>query len=56
MNLIVAASGGVAALKTPSLLRRLREAGHEVRVAATDDAYHFVTPAVFGGGGGRAGV
>ena len=44
MNLIVAASGGVAALKTPSLLRRLREAGHEVRAAATDDAYHFVTP------------
>ncbi len=44
MNLVVAASGGVAALKTPSLLRRLREAGHEVRVAATDNAYHFVTP------------
>ena len=43
MKLLVAASGGVAALKTPSLLRRLREAGHEVRVAATDDAYHFVT-------------
>ena len=43
MNLIVATSGGVAALKTPSLLRRLREAGHEVRVAATDDALHFVT-------------
>ena len=43
MRLIVAASGGVAALKTPSLLRRLREAGHEVRVAATDDALHFVT-------------
>ncbi len=44
MKLIVAASGGVAALKTPSLLRRLQEAGHEVRAAATDDAYHFVTP------------
>ena len=44
MHIIVAASGGVAALKTPSLLRRLREAGHEVRVAATDDAFHFVTP------------
>ena len=43
MKLIVAASGGVAALKTPSLLRRLCEAGHEVRAAATDDAYHFVT-------------
>lgn len=43
MHVIVAATGGVAALKTPSLLRRLREAGHEVRVAATDDALHFVT-------------
>ena len=43
MRLIVAASGGVAALKTPSLLRRLSEAGHEVRAAATDDALHFVT-------------
>ena len=43
MNIIVAATGGVAALKTPTLLRRLREAGHEVCVAATDDAYHFVT-------------
>lgn len=43
VRLIVAASGGVAALKTPSLLRRLHEAGHEVRVAATDDALHFVT-------------
>lgn len=44
MNLLVAASGGVAALKTPSLLRRLHEAGFEVRPVATDDAYHFVTP------------
>lgn len=43
MRLIVAASGGVAAQKTPSLVRRLSEAGHEVRVAATDDALYFVT-------------
>ncbi len=43
MRVIVAASGGVAALKTPSLLRRLAGAGHEVRAAATDDALHFVT-------------
>ena len=43
VKLIVAASGGVAALKTPSLLRRLTEAGHEVRAVATDDALHFVT-------------
>lgn len=44
MKLIVAASGGVAAIKTPALLRRLQEAGHEVRIAATEAAFHFVTP------------
>ncbi len=43
MNIIVAATGGVAALKTPSLIRRLYEAGHKVRVAASDGAFHFVT-------------
>lgn len=43
MRIVVAATGGVAALKTPPLLRRLLEAGHEVRVAATDDALEFVT-------------
>lgn len=43
MRIVVAATGGVAALKTPSLLRRLREAGHEVRAAATDDALAFIT-------------
>jgi phosphopantothenoylcysteine decarboxylase/phosphopantothenate--cysteine ligase len=44
MNILVAATGGVAALKTPSLIRRLQEAGHAVRVAATEAAYQFVTP------------
>ena len=43
MRIVVAATGGVAALKTPSLLRRLLEAGHEVRAAATDDALAFIT-------------
>lgn len=42
--MLVAATGGVAAEKTPALLRRLREAGFAVRAAATDDAYRFVTP------------
>lgn len=41
---MVGVTGGAAAIKSPFLLRRLREAGHEVRVAATEDAYHFVTP------------
>ncbi len=34
----------MAAIKTPTLVRRLRQAGCEVRVAATPDAYAFVTP------------
>lgn len=44
LRVLVAVTGGVAAIKAPSLLRRLREAGYEVRVAATQDALHFVTP------------
>lgn len=43
-RLVVAASGGVAAVKTPTLLRRLRAAGCEVRAAVTEDAAAFVTP------------
>jgi phosphopantothenoylcysteine decarboxylase/phosphopantothenate--cysteine ligase len=34
----------VAALKTPTLIRRLRQLGCEVRAAATEGAYAFVTP------------
>lgn len=44
IRVLVAVTGGVAAIKSPSLLRRLHEAGYAVRVMATDDAYHFVTP------------
>ncbi|MEX2540829.1 MAG: bifunctional phosphopantothenoylcysteine decarboxylase/phosphopantothenate synthase [Trueperaceae bacterium] len=40
----MAATGGAAAVKTPFVLRRLRDAGHLVRAAATEDAYRFVTP------------
>jgi phosphopantothenoylcysteine decarboxylase/phosphopantothenate--cysteine ligase len=43
LRVIVAATGGAAAVKTPFVLRRLRDAGHEVRAAATEDAFHFVT-------------
>lgn len=31
-------------MKTPTVVRRLRQAGCEVRVAVTEDAYAFVTP------------
>ena len=35
-------TGGIAAYKAPGVIRRLREAGHEVRVVATDAAFRFV--------------
>ena len=34
----------MAAVKAPSALRRLREAGFQTRVVATESALHFVTP------------
>ncbi len=37
-------SGGIAAYKTPELVRRLRERGAEVRVAMTEAAKAFITP------------
>ncbi|MEZ0347320.1 MAG: bifunctional phosphopantothenoylcysteine decarboxylase/phosphopantothenate--cysteine ligase CoaBC [Thermus sp.] len=43
-RVLVAVSGGVAAIKVPHLLRLLRQAGHEVRVLATPRALAFVTP------------
>ena len=45
MRIIVAATGGIAAYKTPEVVRQLVRAGHEVRCAATDHALQFVTRA-----------
>ncbi|WP_457631685.1 bifunctional phosphopantothenoylcysteine decarboxylase/phosphopantothenate--cysteine ligase CoaBC [Oceanithermus sp.] len=42
-RVLVAAGGGVAAMKTPFLLRRLREAGYQVRALATERALAFTT-------------
>ena len=42
-RVLVAAGGGVAAMKTPFLLRRLREAGFEVRALASERALAFTT-------------
>jgi phosphopantothenoylcysteine synthetase/decarboxylase len=39
---VVGVTGGIAAYKAPGVIRRLREAGHEVRVVATDAAFRFV--------------
>lgn len=41
-KILVGVTGGIAAYKAPSVIRRLREAGHEVRVVATEAAFRFV--------------
>jgi phosphopantothenoylcysteine decarboxylase/phosphopantothenate--cysteine ligase len=38
----VGVTGGIAAYKAPGVIRRLREAGQEVNVIATDAAFRFV--------------
>jgi len=44
MNVLLGITGGIAAYKTPDLLRRLRERGATVRVVMTASASEFVTP------------
>jgi phosphopantothenoylcysteine synthetase/decarboxylase len=41
-KVLVGVTGGVAAYKAPGVIRRLREVGHEVRVAATEAAFRFI--------------
>ncbi len=43
-RVVVGVTGGVAAIKAPLLVRRLQDAGAEVRVAVSRDALRFVTP------------
>ena len=43
MKVVVGITGGIAAYKTPELVRLLKKAGHEVRCAATEHALEFVT-------------
>lgn len=43
-HILVAVSGGIAAYKTPDLVRRLREIGAIVRVVMTQGAQSFITP------------
>lgn len=44
MNILVGITGGIAAYKTPLLVRLLRKAGHQVKCVATRHALQFVTP------------
>ena len=41
-NVLVGVTGGIAAYKAPSVIRRLREEGHEVEVIATEAAFRFI--------------
>jgi phosphopantothenoylcysteine decarboxylase/phosphopantothenate--cysteine ligase len=43
-RILVAVSGGIAAYKTPELVRALKRAGHSVRCALTPAATEFVSP------------
>ncbi|GAB4351796.1 MAG: bifunctional phosphopantothenoylcysteine decarboxylase/phosphopantothenate--cysteine ligase CoaBC [Immundisolibacter sp.] len=43
-HILLGVSGGIAAYKAPELVRRLREAGADVRVVLTPAAATFVTP------------
>jgi phosphopantothenoylcysteine decarboxylase/phosphopantothenate--cysteine ligase len=43
MNIVLGISGGIAAYKTPDLVRRLREQGADVQIVMTASAGEFVT-------------
>jgi phosphopantothenoylcysteine decarboxylase/phosphopantothenate--cysteine ligase len=44
LKVLLGVSGGIAAVKVPETVRRLRERGHEVRCALTPNASSFVSP------------
>jgi len=44
MNIVLGVSGGIAAYKAPDLVRRLQDAGADVRVILTPNAGRFVSP------------
>ena len=41
-KVLVGVTGGIAAYKLPGVIRRLREADHEVETIATEAAFHFI--------------
>ena len=47
-RIILGVTGSVAALRTPMLFASLRQAGHEVRVVATEPSLHFFDPSELG--------
>jgi phosphopantothenoylcysteine decarboxylase/phosphopantothenate--cysteine ligase len=53
MNVVLGISGGIAAYKTPELVRRLRERGADVQIVMTVSAEEFVTPTALQAVSGR---
>lgn len=53
MNVVLGITGGIAAYKTPDLVRRLRERGAEVQIVMTASAEEFVTPTALQAVSGR---
>jgi phosphopantothenoylcysteine decarboxylase/phosphopantothenate--cysteine ligase len=53
-HVLLGVSGGIAAYKACEVVRRLREAGAEVRVVMTESAERFVTPLTFQALSGQA--
>jgi phosphopantothenoylcysteine decarboxylase/phosphopantothenate--cysteine ligase len=47
LHILLGVSGGIAAYKAAELVRRLRDAGAEVRVVLTENATRFVSPLTF---------
>ena len=52
-KIVLGVTGGIAAYKSPDLVRRLREQGAEVQVVMTAGARQFVTPVTFQAVSGR---
>src|SRR6516225_618738 len=52
-HILLGVTGGIAAYKSPDLVRRLRERGAEVQVVMTAAAREFVTPVTFQAVSGR---
>ncbi len=53
LRILLGVTGGIAAYKSPDLVRRLRERGAEVQVVMTSAASRFVTPLTFQAVSGR---
>src|ERR1700739_3743419 len=52
-RILLGVTGGIAAYKSPDLVRRLRDRGAEVQVVMTQGAREFVTPTTFQAVSGR---